>query len=515
MFELARAPGVGTVSTVVEPHVDPGRSTARRGRAGLRLQIVLALAGLMLLAFVPLFVAIASLVRTTVLGQREQSAHELARIVSAQIADAYARDGSRGAKAAMDSLLTPGTIDTLCVRFRTGEAPQCAAGSLDVDPSPQPPGGPSDAGYVVRTAYGRAIEARSSEETMDVVTRARLADRWADGSPLVRPVALYMTIFGLALLVFAYISLTRLIVRPIEQLASGADRVANGAKTLPLPRAGAREISDLALSVRTMAERLISEESALRLKVEELTRMTEALTRAQAQAIRNERMAGVGRLAAGLAHEIGNPIAALLGIEELLLDSELRDEGARDLLLRMKKETERIHAVVRDLLEFARPDRAKSNEESSVARVDVRGVVDEVISLLRTQESFRNVALRAEIAGTPTVTMPAPRLTQVLLNLVLNAGAAASPGGFVRVRAHAIEDGSVRIDVEDDGPGVAPEVRGRLFEPFVTTKDVGEGTGLGLAVCRGIVESAGGAIEYDPTYVDGARFYVVLPASPP
>jgi len=324
----------------------------------------------------------------------------------------------------------------------------------------------------------------------------------------VRPVALYMTIFGLALLVFAYISLTRLIVRPIEQLASGADRVANGAKTLLLPRAGAREISDLALSVRTMAERLISEESALRLKVEELTRMTEALTRAQAQAIRNERMAGVGRLAAGLAHEIGNPIAALLGIEELLLDSELRDEGARDLLLRMKKETERIHAVVRDLLEFARPDRAKSNEESSVARVDVRGVVDEVISLLRTQESFRNVALRAEIAGTPTVTMPAPRLTQVLLNLVLNAGAAASPGGVVRVRAHAIEDGSVRIDVEDDGPGVAPEVRGRLFEPFVTGKP--EGVGLGLALARHVALAHHGSVTWAR---EGAltRFRLTLP----
>ncbi len=510
---MARAPGVGTVSSVAEPHVDHGLATAQRGRAGLRLQIVLALAGLMLLAFVPLFVAIASLVRTTGIGQHEESARVLARVLTAHIANAYARDGSRGVKTEVDSLQTLGAVDDLCVTFRTGEAAQCAANSLDS--SAHSRDAARSAAYVVHTPYGRAIETRSARDAIEVVTRARLSDREADGSPLVRPVALYMTTFGLALVVFAYISLTRLIVRPIEELARGADRVAGGARTLTLPRAGALEISDLALSVRAMAGKLISEETALRLKVEQLTCATDALKRAQAQVIRNERMAGVGRLAAGLAHEIGNPLAALLGIEDLLLDGDLRDEGARDLLLRMKKETERIHTVVRDLLEFARPDRAISSEESAASRADVRGVIDDVFSLVRSQESFRNIALRSEVGGAPTVAMPAPRLTQVMLNLVLNAGAAVPSGGCVLVRARATDQGGVRIDVQDNGHGVAPEVRGRLFEPFVTTKAVGEGTGLGLAVCRGIVESAGGIIEYDDTYIEGARFYVVLPASPP
>jgi signal transduction histidine kinase len=499
---------------VVQPHVDASRATALRGRAGLRLQIVLALAGLMLLAFVPLFVAVASLVRTTVVGQREQSAHTLARALSLHLTDAYTRDGSHGVKTAMDSLLTPGAIDTLCVTFRSGEPAQCATGSLDADLALEPPREGTDAAYVVRAGYGRAIEARCASDVLAVVTRTRLVDPWADGSPLVRLVALYMTTFGFALLVFAYISLTRLIVRPIEQLAAGADRVASGSRTLALPRAAAREISDLALSVRTMADRLISEEAALQRKVEELTGTADALTRAQAQVIRSERMASVGHLAAGLAHEIGNPIAALLGMEELLLDGAPPDGDSRDLLLRMKKETERIHTVVRDLLEFARPDRTNTPEGSPASQTDVRSVIDDVFSLVRAQESFRTVALRSEVTGTPAVTMPASRLAQVLLNLVLNAGAAAPSGGRVVVSAHAASDGLVRIEVEDNGPGVSPEVRGRLFEPFVTTKDVGEGTGLGLAVCRGLVESAGGAIDYDTKHVGGARFYVVLPSSP-
>jgi signal transduction histidine kinase len=145
----------------------------------------------------------------------------------------------------------------------------------------------------------------------------------------------------------------------------------------------------------------------------------------------------------------------------------------------------------------------------------VRVVVDDVVSLVRPQKFFRDVRLETEIVGAPYVALPAPRLTQVLLNVILNAGAAlASAGrqeGRVTIRARAEDAKSVRIEVEDNGPGIAQAVRDRLFEPFVTTKEVGEGTGLGLAVCRGLVESAGGEVGLDPAYSGGARFYVVLP----
>jgi signal transduction histidine kinase len=105
---------------------------------------------------------------------------------------------------------------------------------------------------------------------------------------------------------------------------------------------------------------------------------------------------------------------------------------------------------------------------------------------------------------------------QVLLNLVLNAGAAIAraAGHRIRIRAHPVRgEARVRIEIEDDGPGIHPSIRDRLFEPFVTTKDVGEGTGLGLAVCRGLVESAGGEVGLDASCATGARFYVVLPAA--
>jgi signal transduction histidine kinase len=412
------------VGTPHFPAYSPPPRAPPRVQLGLRLQIVLALAGLMLLAFVPLFFAVASLTRATVLEAREH--------------DAMAR-------------------------------PRTAA----------------------VTAGDRA-------------------------TPLVRLVALYMTTFGLALLVFAYLVLTRLIVRPVDQLVDAADRVANGARTLPVPRSGARELIELGASVRAMAERLISEEAALLVKVDELTQTTTRLTETQAQLVRSERMASVGRLAAGVAHEIGNPLAALAGMQDLmLLDPELPPEAQRDFLERMRKETERIHTVVRDLLDFARPEGSGAQSEGSDAMgADVASVVGDVIALVRPQKPFRTVRIETDVPPSLRVKLPAHRLTQVLLNLVLNAGAAVASGprGAGRVAIAGREaDGRVRIDIEDDGPGIAPEVLDRLFEPFVTTKEVGEGTGLGLAVCRGIVESAGGEVGV-AAVASGARFFVVLPS---
>ncbi|HEX7603162.1 MAG TPA: HAMP domain-containing sensor histidine kinase, partial [Polyangiaceae bacterium] len=239
------------------------------------------------------------------------------------------------------------------------------------------------------------------------------------------------------------------------------------------------------------------------------------LTEARSQLVHSEKMASVGRMAAGGAHEIGNPIAAILGMEELLLDGDVAKEAQEDFLRRMKKETERIHRVLRDLLDFARPER-ETVSEGATPSASVRAVLDDVVGLLRPQKEFREVEIAIEVDGDPLVRLAPGRLTQVLLNLALNAGdAMASPtgkakGGRLVLRASR-QDRTVRLEVEDTGAGVPAELRDRIFEPFVTTKEVGEGTGLGLAVCRGIIEGAGGTIALDATFAGGARFVVELP----
>jgi two-component system NtrC family sensor kinase len=485
-----------------------------RVQMGLRLQILLALAGLMLLAFVPLFFAVASLTRATVLDAREHGALAFGRAIGAAVAEARARGGVDAIERTLGRIIASGDVEAACVLAGDGSRIVCVGAPLDIDAvHAVRPHTETAAG--VRGGSGRAVQIFTPSGDLDVVTRVHLADPDDRATPLVRLVALYMITFGLALLVFAYFALTRLIVRPLEHLVAAADRVANGARTLRVPRSGARELIDLGASVQAMAERLIREEATLLLKVEELTQTTTQLSRTQAQLVRSERLASVGRLAAGIAHEIGNPIAALMGMQDLLLDGQLPPETQDDFLRRMRRETERIHAVVRDLLDFARPEEKQSLEK--VGAAEVRAVVLDVVALVRPQKLFHSVHIETDIDGSLQVALSAPRLTQVLLNMILNAGAAIASTNRttarVVIRARRAEE-RVLLEVEDDGPGIAPEVYDRLFEPFATTKEVGEGTGLGLAVCRGLVEAVGGEIGVDTSYREGARFYVVLPAAP-
>jgi two-component system, NtrC family, sensor kinase len=501
---------------------DPSASPFVRGRSrarvlpGLRLQIVLSLAGLMLLAFVPLFFAVASLTRATIEGARAQAARAVGRAIAAHVADARAADGGPAVLRALAEHVGRAGVEAVCVLAVDGARAVCDGDPVDVDAMASTPSGAGESVEAVRAAKGRSLQVLSRAGDAVVVTRLN-ADADTDrGLPLVRLVALYMSVFALALLVFAYFALTRLIVRPIEHLVDAANRVASGARTMPVPRSGASELVELGASVQAMAGKLIAEEATLILKVEELTDATRRLTDTRAQLVRSERMASVGRLAAGLAHEIGNPIAALMGMEDLLMDGGLDPEAQRDFLQRMRRETERIHVVVRDLLDFARPEGSPSAASAPPLPANVHAVVDDVVSLARPQKVFRSLRIdTAGVAPSLEVALPGPKLTQVLLNLVLNAGAAIGSAkrgeGRIAIRALATSSTHARIEVEDDGPGVSPAVRDRLFEPFVTTKQVGEGTGLGLAVCRGLVESAGGEIGVDPSRPSGALFYVVLP----
>ncbi len=332
-------------------------------------------------------------------------------------------------------------------------------------------------------------------------------------APVVRLVGLYMGLLALALLLSSYLVLTRLVVTPVENLSRAAGKVADGASALSAPAAGGRELVDLGSSLAKMTARLRADEEALEKQLDELRATTAELARAQDTVIRGERLASVGRLAAGLAHEIGNPIAAILSFQELLLDSPNLDAEERDFLVRMKRETERVHRILRDLLDFARPARGGEPLSGSGATGSVGDAIDHVVQLVRPQKTFRDVELITAVEGDlPFVTMLPERIEQVVLNLVINAcDVVPKPGGQITIRAESHAPG-VRFTIEDNGGGIAPSVKGRLFEPFVTTKDVGKGTGLGLAVCRGLIESAGGTIAVEDG-VAGARFVIELPGA--
>jgi signal transduction histidine kinase len=478
-------------------------------RAGLRLQILLLLGGLFLLSFLPLFFAVATYASFTLRQIRQSHAQSLGRAIAGHVLEARAHRSPEELLRLLGAEVGSQGVAAIGVYDRAG-LPMARAGEpFVVDLLPKQVAAGSE--VVLDLEQHAVLEVVVPSDAGAVAAILRTDDSAARAAPLVRLLGLYSLLVGLLLLVAAYFALTRLIVRPLDALARAAERVAHGARRFSVPQSGARELTELGRNLHTMTEHLIREEEALRAKIAEVERATARLKEAQDRLIRSERLASVGRLAAGLAHEVGNPIAALLGLEDLLLEGGLEPGEERDFLQRMRKETERINGILRDLLQFARA--GEQHELVGAAQGDVAVAVADTAALIAPQKAMQGVELELSLPeGLPAVALGAEQLVQLVLNLLLNAVDALDGGGRVRVTAEATH-GGVQLVVEDNGPGVAPRVRDRLFEPFVTTKEVGKGTGLGLAVCRGLVEAVGGSIALDATFVRGARFVVELPKS--
>ncbi len=240
--------------------------------------------------------------------------------------------------------------------------------------------------------------------------------------------------------------------------------------------------------------------------------------------VQADRMASLGTLAAGVAHEINNPLAFLLSNLEFierelpllcaqLPPEELQVKQAAELGLALREAregAERVRFIVGDLKTFARAD------EGPGGPIDVRAVLQSAAKMVRSQLVLR-AGLVLDYQPVPSVTGSEGRLAQVFLNLLVNASQAIPAGDptrhQVRVRTRTDGDGMAVIEVEDTGAGVAPDVRNRIFEPFFTPKPVGVGTGLGLSICHGIIAAMGGRIEVDSPPGAGATFRVVLPPS--
>jgi signal transduction histidine kinase len=299
---------------------------------------------------------------------------------------------------------------------------------------------------------------------------------------------------GDALLVvgLGFLFLTRLVVQPLQTVETATARVSAGDWDQRIDPSGPREVAALASA---------------------FNQMTSSLAMQREQLIRTEKLASVGQLAAGVAHEIGNPLAAVLGYVDILrADAAEQPGGAlavadrRDALDRVKAETQRIHRIIQDLLEYSRPSR----EEAQAT--DPLRVLRTAEALLAPQARFRAVKVIVEppAEAWPAVLVSAGRLTQVFVNLLINAADAAGEGA-VTVTCSTIGS-DVRLAFHDEGPGVSPDLRRKIFDPFFTTKPPGHGTGLGLPISRSIVESYRGTLELAPAG-RGATFVVTLPAA--
>lgn len=304
---------------------------------------------------------------------------------------------------------------------------------------------------------------------------------------------------GLLLLVLGTALLELQVLRPMRALEAAVARVGKGELDVAAPTDGPAELAELARNFNEMLASLREQRATLASQSERLQRA--------------ERLATVGRLAAGVAHEVGNPLAAIVGYTELLLDEPTLDSQSRDLLVRVAGQTQRIQTIVAQLLDYSRPAKQK------IERFSVVGPAQEVVALLRADP--RCAGVRLEVTGDEKLEALADpsSVEQILINLVLNGARAAREGGAkeprVELRVQAF-DGAAIIDVRDNGAGIPADVRPRLFEPFFTTRDAGDGTGLGLAISQGLAEGMDGSIKVldDPPDGSGAIFRLRLPCFP-
>jgi signal transduction histidine kinase len=241
----------------------------------------------------------------------------------------------------------------------------------------------------------------------------------------------------------------------------------------------------------------------------ELKARDEALSDAQAALVQSEKLAAFGQLGAGIAHEVKNPLAGILGCAQLALRKATPGGPIHDNLKLIEKETKRCKVIVENLLKFAR------QEKAAFDNIRVNAAIDDAIAIISHQLSLQKVTLEKQLGqDLPIVVGNANQLQQVVINLLMNAQQAVGGSGTVSVTSRLIRDNRVEIRVQDSGPGVPPELRKKIFEPFFTTKPNGTGTGLGLSVSFGIIKDHGGEIDLESEPGKGATFIVRLPGKP-
>jgi len=344
-----------------------------------------------------------------------------------------------------------------------------------------------------------AIEVSRSLANHGAVRRAIVRNAAATALLVAVASGFVTTLLGLAL-----------VGRPLAELVSQARRIGEGDLTYRIETRRRDEVAVLAREMNRMCDRLRDSRESERAQAE-------AKTRALAQLRHADRLGTVGRLAAGLAHELGTPLNVVLARAKQIAAGGLPPAEASDKGRIIAEQVERMSKLIRQLLDFARKRDLQSSE------ADLRALVTRATALIDpiARKSGVTLAVTSD-AETVDARVDVEQMTQVVMNLVMNAVHASASGGTVAIaigRAKAVppaEDGRgeqpcTRIEVTDQGTGIPGDAIGHIFEPFFTTKDVGEGTGLGLSVAYGIVKDHGGWIDVVSRPGQGSAFTVWLP----
>ena len=338
-----------------------------------------------------------------------------------------------------------------------------------------------------------------------------------------RPVSEWAKVYGLALLSFGLlftVFLDRVLTTPVKLLAAHATRMARGDYSTGIDHRAADEIGELFAAIEFLRVSFLRQKEALEelnrsldSKVEartaELSAAVVELKAAQEALVRTERLASIGGLAGGVAHEINNPTGVILTRAQYLQTVAKDEHFSADVmedLVAIQKQAERIARITGSLLSFSR------QQPASKGPVVVAEMITEALALVEANLRGTDVTLEKAIPDDlPPLLGDKGKLEQVLVNLMKNAIDAMPSGGKLSVSAIKVGAKRISITVADTGSGISPEVQAKIFEPFFTTKEVGKGTGLGLSIAYGIVSEHGGDLTVSSRPGAGTEFHMLLP----
>jgi len=336
-----------------------------------------------------------------------------------------------------------------------------------------------------------------------------------------RAETLVMVVASLGFIVLVSVSvgwlLHRLIYRPLHDLDKGAQRLAAGDFDNEIPVRSDDEFGRLARSSNQLMAALKKSQHDLQELIETLEekvrQRTEALRLAEAEVERGEKLASIGQLAAGIAHELNNPLTGVLTFAHLLRKKMPEGSQEADDLDLVIRETKRCASIIRRLLDFAR-EKAPQKK-----LVDLNALIEDTVRFVERAAALRQIEITTDLdPELPQLLVDADLIKQVLMNILVNAEQAIEGRGSIAVRSRVRTQRAapmVEIAVSDTGCGIPQANLQRIFDPFFTSKEVGKGTGLGLSVSYGIVKSHGGEIEVESTVGEGSTFRVLLPAKLP
>ncbi len=329
-----------------------------------------------------------------------------------------------------------------------------------------------------------------------------------------RPIYIYIFFNTLLLGSVGLYRIFRIYLRPIDRIIHQADDYRENEDLLFTFRQEDNELNRLSKALNRMLERISEDKGKLTETVSRLEKTNQELRRAQNEIIRAEKMASVGRLAAGIAHEIGNPIGIVLGYLDLLKQPDLDRAEQDDYTQRAEVEIQRINRVIRQLLDLAR------SKQSSNETACVHAVIEDIVDVMAHQPMMVDIRLEKRFeAPKDNIRGDTDQLRQVFLNLLLNAADAihtAEKGdqGAVTISTTTHLDNDKNwliVDFQDNGEGIEADQLDTIFDPFYTTKEPGKGTGLGLAVSFMIIEKMGGSISVKSSIGEGTTFTIRLP----